>query len=101
MKTHTYDFKKLYVDYRKDLLICSGSAEWEIRNVNTETNPQHWAGFISVRLSSLNNVNAGRDLQGYTNEQLKDINQYVLNTLNDDGDLCSYLPIVFNLENKS
>jgi hypothetical protein len=54
-----------------------------------------------VRLSSLNNVNANRDLQGYTSEQLKDINQYVLNTLNDDGDLCSYLPIVSNLENKS
>jgi hypothetical protein len=85
-----YDFENLFLTYGQETLIVSGHADFSvIKQDNLDR-----ANFEQVKITDLHRVyDTPMELQGFTNADHKHIEQLAVNALNDDYELCSYLPI--------
>lgn len=86
-----HDFENLFIQHGQETLIVSGHADYAfIQQENNEV----MAGFYKAKITDLHRVyETPMELQGFTNADHKYIEQLAVEALNDDYELCVYLPI--------
>jgi hypothetical protein len=85
-----YDFENLFLQYGQETLIVSGHADFEIISQDNFDR----ANFYQAKITDLHRVTDNEpELQGFTDDNYKHIEKLVVEALNDDYELCVYLPI--------
>lgn len=84
-----YDFENLFIKYGQNTIIVSGHADYSV----VKQDETYRANFEQAKITDLHRVFETPELQGHTDAELKHFEELAVNALNDDYELCIYLPI--------
>lgn len=83
-----HDFENLFLQYGQETLIVSGHADFEVIEQDNRAN------FYQAKITDLHRVTDNKqELQGFTNDNYYQIEELAVEALNEDYELCVYLPI--------
>jgi len=85
----TYPIENLEIEVNGRELIINGYAKYEVVN---ENNPSAFATFTRLKITNWDTVvKSIKDAQGLTKDDIKAVEDSILDNLNENFELCDYL----------
>lgn len=93
---HTYPIENLEVEVNGRELIINGYAKYELEDESSGEYldpPSLFARFVSLKITNWDSrvVNKNADFQGLTKQDIKAIEDSILDNFNENFELCEYL----------
>lgn len=92
-KMKTYEFKNLKLKLGTSLIFVSGYAKYELESLESLGVDDHIVAFLDAKIQDWKIKRGVKEFQGITKNELEVLEELVIETLNDDGDLVERLSL--------